>query len=174
MLCLECNFPETMYDIHLSTSGFYKFYHCSIASALPEKHPCYMFFPCYSGICLENHPIGHNNVVSQDRWSLRTGYVILKCRSFCQTCVVFQDRWSLMAVVCPHSFHCIRNLHGSCAGIYVQCHRKHWLFRNIFSLKLMYPAGQSWQEATVDCSVRLLKVPAWHGNWYGTLCPASQ
>ena len=44
---------------------------------------------------LKDHPIGHKNVVCQDRWSLLTGSVILKCRSFCPKCVVFQDRWSL-------------------------------------------------------------------------------
>ncbi len=49
----------------------------------------------YSRTCVENHPIGHKNVVCQDRWSLVTGSVILKCKSFCQKCMVFQDRWSL-------------------------------------------------------------------------------
>ncbi len=47
------------------------------------------------GPVLKDHPTGHNNVVCQDRWSLVTGSVILKCRSFCQKYVVFQDRWSL-------------------------------------------------------------------------------
>ncbi len=47
------------------------------------------------------------NVVSQDRWSLVTGSVVLKCWSFCQNCVVFQDRWSLVAVVSQERFHCI-------------------------------------------------------------------
>ncbi len=42
----------------------------------------------------KGHPIGHKNVVCQDRWSLVWGSVILKCGSFCQNCVVFQDRWS--------------------------------------------------------------------------------
>ncbi len=55
---------------------------------------------------LKDHPIGHKNVVCQDRWSLVTGSVILKCGSFCQKCVVFQDRWSLMAVVSQDRFHC--------------------------------------------------------------------
>ncbi len=62
-------------------------------------------FTCYYSIIvivtstveavLKRHPIGHQNVVCQDRWSLVTGSVTLKCRSFCQKCVVCQDRWSL-------------------------------------------------------------------------------
>ncbi len=56
---------------------------------------------------LKDHPIGHKNVVCQDRWSLVTGSVILKCRPFCQKYVVCQDRWSLMAVVSQDRFHCI-------------------------------------------------------------------
>ncbi len=60
---------------------------------------------------LKDHPIGHKNVVCQDRWSLVTGSEILKCRSFCRKCVVCQDRWSLMAVVFQERFHCICNEH---------------------------------------------------------------
>ncbi len=46
---------------------------------------------------LKDHLIGLKNVVCQDRWSLVTGSVILKYRSFCQKWVVCrQDR-----------FHCI-------------------------------------------------------------------
>ncbi len=52
---------------------------------------------CTVEALLKDHPIGHKNVVSQDRWSLVTGSVMLKCRSFCHKCVVFQDRWSHMA-----------------------------------------------------------------------------
>ncbi len=44
---------------------------------------------------LKDHPIGHKNVICQERLSLEIGSVILKCRSFCQNCVVCQDRWSL-------------------------------------------------------------------------------
>ncbi len=33
------------------------------------------------------------NVVCQDRWSLVTGTVILKCRSFCRKCMVCQGRF---------------------------------------------------------------------------------
>ncbi len=36
-----------------------------------------------------------------------TGSVILKRRSSCHKCVVFQDRWSPMAVVSQKRFHCI-------------------------------------------------------------------
>ncbi len=32
---------------------------------------------------LKDHPIDDKNVVSQDRWLLMTGSVVLKCRSFC-------------------------------------------------------------------------------------------
>ncbi len=50
---------------------------------------------CYTGKpLLKDHPIGHKNVVCQDRLSLVTGSVILTCRSFCQKCVLCQDRWS--------------------------------------------------------------------------------
>ncbi len=55
---------------------------------------------------LKDLPFGHKSVVSQDRWSLVTGSIVLKCRS-CQKCVVFQDRWSLMAMVSQNRFHCI-------------------------------------------------------------------
>ncbi len=45
---------------------------------------------------LRDYPIGHKHMMSEDRWSLVTGSVILKCRSLCQ-------KWggggSLMAVV---------------------------------------------------------------------------
>ncbi len=44
---------------------------------------------------LKDNPIGHKDVVCQDRWYPVTGTVILKCRSFCQQCVVCHDRWSL-------------------------------------------------------------------------------
>ena len=55
---------------------------------------------------LKDHPIGHKNVVCQDRWSLVTGSVLLKCRS-CQKRVVCQDRWSLMTgfTVCTYILH---------------------------------------------------------------------
>ncbi len=47
---------------------------------------------------LKNHPIVDINMISQGRWSLVTGSVTLKCRTY-QEYLVFQDRWSLMAVV---------------------------------------------------------------------------
>ena len=56
---------------------------------------------------LIDHPICHKNVVCQDRWSLVTGSVILKCWSFYRKCVVCQDRLSLMALVSEDRFHCI-------------------------------------------------------------------
>ncbi len=49
---------------------------------------------------------GHKNVVSQDRWSLVIGSVILACGSFWQEYVVLHNRWSLMAVVSQDRFHC--------------------------------------------------------------------
>ncbi len=74
-----------------------------------QEIPQYLFLPqslfvisvrvLYVEPVLKDHPIGHKNIVSQDRWSLVTCLVILKCSSFWQKCVVFQDRWSLMAVV---------------------------------------------------------------------------
>ncbi len=56
---------------------------------------------------IQDHPIGHKNMVSQDRWSLVTGLMALKCRTFCQAYVVFQDRWSLITVVSQDRFHCM-------------------------------------------------------------------
>ncbi len=60
---------------------------------------------------LKDHPIGHKNVVYQDRWSLVTGSVVLK-GSFCHKFVVVKTgglswQWSLMAVVSQDRFHCI-------------------------------------------------------------------
>ncbi len=45
---------------------------------------------------LKDWPIGHKNVVSQDRWSLVTGSIILKCWLFCQEYVVFQDMFTII------------------------------------------------------------------------------
>ena len=59
----------------------------------------------YSRTFLKDHPIGHENVVCQNRWSLVTGSVILKWRSFRRKCVVCQER-SLMVVVSRERFHC--------------------------------------------------------------------
>ena len=47
----------------------------------------------------DHHPIGHKNMVSQDRCSLVTGLFTLKCRIFCKILVVLQGRCSFMAVV---------------------------------------------------------------------------
>ncbi len=55
---------------------------------------------------LKDRPIGHKYVVSQDRWSLVTGSVFLKCMTFCLEYLVFQDRWSLTAGVSEDSFNC--------------------------------------------------------------------
>ncbi len=55
---------------------------------------------------LKDHPIGHKNMGSEDRWSLVTGSFTLKCRTFCQKLIVFQDRWFLMAVVSQDRLHC--------------------------------------------------------------------
>ena len=48
-------------------------------------------------------------MVSEDRWSLVTDSVKLKCRTFCQDYLVFQGRWSLMAVVSQDRFHCSKD-----------------------------------------------------------------
>ncbi len=44
---------------------------------------------------LKDHTSGLTNVVSQVRWSLVTGSVTLKCRTFCQDYLAFQDGWSV-------------------------------------------------------------------------------
>ncbi len=61
---------------------------------------------------LKDAPIGHKNVVSQDRWSLVTGSVALKCGTLRQEYVVLQDQWSLMAVVSQDRFHYSDQRHG--------------------------------------------------------------
>ncbi len=88
---------------------------------------------------LKDHPIGHKNVVCQDRWSLVTGSVYRKCRSICWRCMVCQDsglswQWSLKTgftvttcacMLCPvmvsdDTFYCIgyvtywRNIQNIC------------------------------------------------------------
>ncbi len=90
---------------------------------------------------LKAHPIGHKNVVCQDRWSLVIGSVLLKCtcRSFCWKCMVCRDRWSLMAVVSQDRFHCnhvtsIGYLHVKfvrCPIIILHCHSFHYKFHKI-------------------------------------------
>ncbi len=55
---------------------------------------------------LKDHPIGHKNVVSQDRWPLVTGSITLKCGTFCQEYLVFKDRWSFMVLVSQDRFYC--------------------------------------------------------------------
>ncbi len=65
---------------------------------------------------LKDHPAGHKNMVSQDRWSFVTGSVALKCGTFCQEYVGLQDGWSFMAVDSQDRFHCIAH-----------CIIAHWL-----------------------------------------------
>ncbi len=56
---------------------------------------------------LKDSPIGHKNMVCQDRWSLVAGSVLLRSRSFCQNRKqVFQNRLSLMPVVSQDRFLC--------------------------------------------------------------------
>ncbi len=49
-------------------------------------------------------------MVSGDRFSYTC---VLKCRSFCQKCVVCQDRWSIMAVISHDRFHCRNDTVGT-------------------------------------------------------------
>ena len=76
---------------------------------------------------LEDHPIGHKNMVSQNRWSLVTGSFTLKCVTFCQKLVVLQDRWSLMAVVSQDRFHCT---------LYMELRRFSWIFNTSQRIKI--------------------------------------
>ncbi len=55
---------------------------------------------------LKDHPMGHTNVVSEDRWSLVAGSITLQYRTFSPKYLVFQDRWSFIAVVSQEMFHC--------------------------------------------------------------------
>ncbi len=65
----------------------------------------YFCVQCTVEPLLKDHPIGLKNVVCQDRWSLVTSSVILKCKSFCQKCMICQHGCSLMAVVSQDRFH---------------------------------------------------------------------
>ncbi len=82
--------------------GAYIMYMLLKSQAYPEHCVSYTVEPVF-----KDHPNGHKNVVCQDRWSLVTGSVVLKCRFFWRKCMVCQDRWSLMAVVSQDRFHCI-------------------------------------------------------------------
>ena len=55
---------------------------------------------------LKDHPICYNHLVSQNRCSLVTGSMTLKCRTFCLEYVVLQNRWSTMAVVSQDMVYC--------------------------------------------------------------------
>ncbi len=65
---------------------------------------------------LKDCPIGHRNMVFQDRQSLVTGSVTLKYGTFCQEYVVLQDRCSLMGVASQDRFHCIGCVCGQGRG----------------------------------------------------------
>ncbi len=70
---------------------------------------------------LKDHRIGH----CQDRWSLVTCSVILKCRSFCQNlCVICQDRWSLMGGFTTVSVinYCCNSIQSFLVYVMVLCH----------------------------------------------------
>ncbi len=54
-------------------------------------------------MCITSQSIGHKNIVSQDRWSLVTGSIAVKCGTFGQYYLAFQDL--MMAVVyCTRSY----------------------------------------------------------------------
>ena len=55
---------------------------------------------------LKDRPTSHKNMVSQDRLSLVTDSIVLKCGTFCQEYMVLQDRLSLIAAVSQDRFHC--------------------------------------------------------------------
>ncbi len=51
-------------------------------------------------LVLKDHTIGHKSIVSQDKWSLMTGSISLKCGTFCQEYLVRRLKTgSLMEVV---------------------------------------------------------------------------
>ncbi len=77
---------------------------------------------------LQDHPIGHKNVVGQDRWSQVTGSVILKCKSFCQVC-------GLSRQVVPHGSGLSRkgSLYCTFCGPACACKCENsFSFRNMF------------------------------------------
>ncbi len=50
---------------------------------------------------MKGHPIGHKNMVSQDRWLMVTGSFTLKCVTFCQELSGLSRQ-----VLYQHRFHC--------------------------------------------------------------------
>ncbi len=53
---------------------------------------------------------GDKNIVSQDRWSLVTGSITLRCMtSSVNNIVIFEDRWPLTPV-CYTRFYCSKTL----------------------------------------------------------------
>ncbi len=51
---------------------------------IPSEEETYLSIPNTVEPVLKDYPIGHTNVVFQDRWSLATVSITLKCRTFCQ------------------------------------------------------------------------------------------
>ncbi len=62
---------------------------------------------CTEEPVLKDHPIGHENVVSQDKWSLVTGSATLKCVTFCQEYLVSQDKFYCIKVI--SRYNCCKN-----------------------------------------------------------------
>ncbi len=81
---------------------------------------------------MKDHPIGHKKW-SQDRWSLVTGSITLKCGTFCQEYLLFQDRWSFKAVVSQDRFYCI------CVQSFSSCM---WLFLHHICCVLFLPTSR--------------------------------
>ena len=80
---------------------------------------------------LKDHPIGRKNVVCQDKWSLVTGSVILKCRSFCQ------KMCGLLRQVIPHASGLSRQVSLS-PFFTLACVLSTWYFQSIFYAFIMF------------------------------------
>ncbi len=61
-------------------------------------------------LVMKDQSVRQKNVVSQDRWSLVTGSITLKCESFCQEYTILQVRWSLITMVSQDRFQCITSI----------------------------------------------------------------
>ncbi len=126
---------------------------------------------------LRDHPIGHKNVVCQDKRSLVTGSVMLKCGSLCQKCVVCQDRWSLkigftIQNISPPdyhfstrlSFHCTKQ----CSYVIYMMEGLHLPLQNITPGSIFHMSPFTmlyWYPPYFRIVIRLIGDWTWYLDW---------
>ncbi len=119
--------------------------HCS---ANRTSRSCERFSPVEP--VLKDHPIHHANVVSQARWSLLTGSITLKCRTFYQEYLSFKTsglswQWSLKTGVTVLVHLHVQPLFALCNlydGIVLYLHVHEWR-------KQTYVLSNSMQQPTI-------------------------